>query len=398
MRLCDFADFILYIQEEYSKLKLTKRMLRKNGNKKRRKELKTMKKTIALLLAILTVFGLAACGKTDAPVASNQAAPTQEAIVEVAPADDANNYSGTVMLYSSMQEDQLVAIKQGFEAKYPGITVEYYFAGTSKVVTKISTEAQAGHVDADVIWVGDAADYVSFKKANILQQYSSPEAEGAIDAKFIDPEGYYTAARLVGVGISYNTGLVTEEEAPKTWNELLDPKWNDQIVMSDPGSAGTTKYWMNAMMCSDKYGTDFMQKLKDNGCYLESGTTATHNQLAASAYKVGVCLDYVTANLSSEGSPIAFLYPEDTISIPSPIGLVADCKNEENGKLLYDFILSKEGQEILVANNLISVRNDVEQAADVATMAAKAMECDLAKLASQGEANLDAFNKIFGLS
>jgi iron(III) transport system substrate-binding protein len=305
-------------------------------------------------------------------------------------------YSGKVMLYSSMQEDQLMAIKEGFEKKYPGVTMEYYFAGTSKVVTKISTEAQAGHVDADVIWVGDAADYVSFKEEGILQQYSSPEAAG-LDPNYIDAEGYYTAARLVGVGIAYNTVTVKPEDAPKTWNDLLDPKWKDQIVMSDPGTAGTTKYWMNAMMCSDKYGADYMQKLKDNGCLLESGTTATHNQLAAQAYQVGVCLDYVTANLVAEGSPIAFLYPEDTVSIASPIGLVKDCNNEENGKLLYDFILSKEGQEILVANNLVSVRSDVEQSVDLSAIPS-ILECDFAKLASDSGSNLENFNKIFGLS
>ena len=310
---------------------------------------------------------------------------------------DSNNteqtYSGKVMLYSSMQEDQLMAIKEGFEKKYPGVTMEYYFAGTSKV---ISTEAQAGHVDADVIWVGDAADYVSFKEEGILQQYSSPEAAG-LDPNYIDAEGYYTAARLVGVGIAYNTVTVKPEDAPKTWNDLLDPKWKDQIVMSDPGTAGTTKYWMNAMMCSDKYGADYMQKLKDNGCLLESGTTATHNQLAAQAYQVGVCLDYVTANLVAEGSPIAFLYPEDTVSIASPIGLVKDCNNEENGKLLYDFILSKEGQEILVANNLVSVRSDVEQSVDLSAIPS-ILECDFAKLASDSGSNLENFNKIFGLS
>lgn len=98
-----------------------------------------------------------------------------------------------------------------------------------------------------------------------------------IDAAYIDPDGYYTAARLVGVGIACNITAVSADEAPRTWEDLLDPKWNDQIVMSDPGTADTTVYWMNAMMCSGKYGTGYMQKLYDNGCYLESGTTATHS-------------------------------------------------------------------------------------------------------------------------
>ena len=363
-----------------------------------------MKKLLSMLLASVMVLSLlAGCGggtqpssaaPDPAPAPSSDAGSTATA---PAPESNAPDASGKVMLYSSMQEDQLVAIKEGFEKKYPGITMEYYFAGTSKVVTKISTEAQAGHVDADVIWVGDAADYVSFKENDILQPYTSPELDGgAIDKAYVDPEGYYTAGRLVGVGIAYNNATVTAEEAPKTWSDLLDPKWKDQVVMSDPGTAGTTKYWMNAMMCSDKYGADYMQKLKDNGCLLESGTTATHNQLAASAYKVGVCLDYVSANLIKDGSPITFLYPEETVSIASPIGLVKDCNNEANGKLLYDFILSKEGQEILVANNLVSVRTDVTQSVDLTTIPSF-LECDMAKLAADSDANLTDFNSIWGL-
>lgn len=305
--------------------------------------------------------------------------------------------SGTVMLYSSMQEDQLIAIKQGFEKTYPGIKMEYYFAGTSKVMTKIATEAQAGKVGADVIWVGDPADYVSFKSLGILQAYSSPEA-AAIDAAYIDPEGFYTGARMMNMGIAYNTVFVKPEEAPTSWLELLDQKWNDQIVVTDPGTAGTTKFWMNALMSSEKYGPEFMQNLKNNGTYVESGSTATHNQVAAGAYKVGVCLDYITANLANEGSPIAFVFPEDTVAIFSPIGLVNKATNEENGKLLYDFILSKEGQEILVKNNLISVRNDVDQGnVDVAAIAAKALSIDLKGMAEKNEENLAKFDSIFGI-
>ena len=345
---------------------------------------KWFKATCVGVCALTLVGGLTACGSKQV------AAPVEGA----SPIDSAK---GTVMLYSSMQEDQLIAVKEAFEKKYPNVKMEYYFAGTSKVITKIATEAQSGRVDADVIWVGDPADYASFKKQNILQQYSSPEAT-TIDTAYIDSQGYYTGARLMNMGIAYNTTLVTPEEAPKSWNDLLDSKWNDQIVMTDPGSSGTSKYWRNALMTHEKYGEEFMQKLKDNGTYLESGTTATHNQLAASAYKVGVCLDYVTANLANEGSPIAFVFPEDTVSIFSPIGLVANCANEVNGKLLYDFILSKEGQEVLVANSLISVRNDVEQSdTDVTGIAAKTIETDLEVMVEKEEENAEKFDKIFGL-
>ena len=304
--------------------------------------------------------------------------------------------AGKVMMYSSMQEDQLVAIKRGFEAKYPDITMDYYFAGTGRVITKIATEHQAGQVAADVIWVGDPADYISFKKEGILAQYSSPEAKN-IDTKFIDPEGYYTGARMMNMGIGYNSALVEPENAPQSWNDLLDPKWEGQIVMTDPSSAGTTKYFVAALLASPEYGEEYFKKLRANGCELESGTTATHNQVAASAYQVGIMLDYVSHNLMAQGSPIGFTYlKKDLISIFSPIGLVKGSPNNENGKLLYDFILSKEGQEILIANNLLSVRNDIKQeGVDVEDIAKSAMNVDLQALADNSDKILNTFDNIF---
>ena len=351
--------------------------------------MKSMKKTYKFiglaLVMVLLMASLIGCGSNNDKPGGSQSG------------GESSGKGGAVMLYSSMQEDQLIAIKEGFNKKYPDVNMEYYFAGTGKVITKIATEAQSGQVGADVIWVGDPADYASFKKENILQTYSSPEAD-KIDPAYIDPEGYYTGARMMNMGISYNTNLVSEEEAPKTWNDLLDPKWNDQIVMTDPGSSGTSKYWRNAIMTHSKYGVDYMQKLRDNGTYLESGTTATSNQLAAGAYKISVSLDYVTANLANEGSPLGFIYPEDTVSIFSPLGLVAKAKNEDNGKLLIDFILSKEGQEILVKNNLISVRSDVDQGdTDVPGIAEKALDFDLDDAVENEEKNAEEFNRIFGL-
>ena len=190
---------------------------------------------------------------------------------------------------------------------------------------------------------------------------------------------------------------VTKEEAPKNWNDLLDPKWKGQIVMTDPGTAGTTKYAVGALMASKDYGPEYFRKLKENGTELQSGTTATHNQIAAGAYKVGMCLDYVTENLKTKGSTIEFVYPEkDGISIYSPIALVKGAANMDNGKLLYDFILSKEGQDVLVANNLLSVRKDIKQRdVTIEEIAAHAMNIDLATLAANANKVLDDFDAIF---
>jgi len=328
-----------------------------------------MKKVIAFLVALMLVMSLSA----------SLAEP-----------------SGKVMLYSSMQEAQLQAIEQAFEAKYPTVDMEYYYAGGGKLVTKMTTEAKdGGQIASDVVWLGDPSDYEAFKANGWLEPYVSPETEH-IAKEYMDPEGYYTAGRLVTMGIAWNVGLVDEADAPKTWNDLLDPKWFNQIIMTDPSQASTTKYWMAAMMQSEKYGEAYFQALKDNGVELESGTTATHNRVADASYMVGICLDYVSANLMAQGSPMNFHYTtDDVITMTSPIALIKGCANEDNGKLLMDFILSKEGQEVLVANNLVSVRDDVEMQVDTSAIASVNMAVDYNDLGANLQSYLDKFNHIF---
>ena len=303
--------------------------------------------------------------------------------------------SGEVMLYSSMQEAQLQAIKKAFEAKYPTVEMKYFYAGGGKLVTKMTTEAQGdGQIACDVVWLGDPSDYEVFKANGWLTPYVSPETEHIAKA-YMDPDGYYTAGRLVTMGIAWFIG-VDEADAPKTWNDLLDPKWKGQIIMTDPAQASTTKYWMAAMMQSEKYGEAYFQALKDNGVELESGTTATHNRVADASYMVGICLDYVSANLMAQGSPMNFHYTtDDVITMTSPIALIKGCANEDNGKLLMDFILSKEGQEVLVANNLVSVRDDVEMQVDTSAIASVNMAVDYNDLGANLMNYLDKFNHIF---
>ena len=329
-----------------------------------------MKKFVALVLSLIMVLSMASVAMAEP--------------------------SGKVMLYSSMQEAQLQAIEQAFEAKYPGVDMEYYYAGGGKLVTKMTTEAQdGGQIASDLVWLGDPSDYEAFKAKGWLQPYVSPETEH-IAKEYMDPEGYYTAGRLVTMGIAWNIGLVEEADAPKTWEDLLDPKWQNQIIMTDPAQASTTKYWMAAMMQSEKYGPAFFEKLRANGVELESGTTATHNRVADASYMVGICLDYVSANLIAEGSPMAFHYTtEDVITMTSPVAMIKGCANEENAKLLMDFILSKEGQEVLVANNLVSVRDDVEMQVDTSAIAAINMTVDFNDLGENLQNYLESFNKIF---
>jgi iron(III) transport system substrate-binding protein len=105
----------------------------------------------------------------------------------------------------------------------------------------------------------------------------------------------------------------------------------------------------------------------------------------------------VTSNLAEAGAPVTFRYPKkDLVSIYSPLGLVAHCANEQNGKLLYDYILSKEGQEILVKNNLISIRDDVKQAdRGMDAISQRTIQTDLDWIAENSDEIMSRFDKIF---
>ena len=188
----------------------------------RRKEI--MKKFFLLLAASAMLIGC-----------TNKPASTSTTTTE-------NTNSGgksKVMLYSSLKEQQLEALKEGFEAAHPEYSLDYYAAGTSKVATKIATEKQSGQIATDLVWIGDPSNYVTFKEQGILEAYESPEA-AKIDEKFKDPEHFYTGARLVVMGLTTNTNTVPENEVPKTWKDLLKDDFKGQIVMTDQGESGTT--------------------------------------------------------------------------------------------------------------------------------------------------------------
>ena len=108
-----------------------------------------------------------------------------------------------------MQEEEIQAIKEGFEAKYPQITMNYFFAGTNKVLTKLATEMQSGEISADLVWTGAPSDYRKLKENRYLSPYISPQAIN-INEAFMDEHHYYIGGRLMSAVIAYNTDLVSE--------------------------------------------------------------------------------------------------------------------------------------------------------------------------------------------
>lgn len=302
-----------------------------------------------------------------------------------------------VMLYSSLKDSQLAAIREGFMKKYPNITMDYYTAGTGNVMTKLATEHQSGGIAADMIWVGDPTNYLAFKRDGLLMPYDSPVAADIPD-KFKDPDRLYMSARLIMLGFVYNTELLKEEEVPKKWEDLLKPEFKDYIALTDPTTAGTTMFTVAGLIQNPKYGWDFMEKLKANGLRLENGSSAVVNKAAAGEYKVSIGVDYIARTVMAQGATVGFAYPEDDIPIiESPIAIIKNTKNLEAAQKLYDYIISDEGQAVLVAEHTMPINPamKLEGAIDVKEAGQKMLPVDPEGLLRDKLDILKKFDSIF---
>lgn len=305
--------------------------------------------------------------------------------------------SGSVMLYATLKESQLTAIKKAFGEAHPDIKFDYYAAGAGTVMTKIATEQQAGQIGCDIVWVGEPTNMMTLKAQDMFMPYESPEA-AAIDAAYKDPDNMYIGARLVVMGIAYNTAMVPEEKAPKKWEDLLDDQFTDQLMLTDAVESGTMAYCLGALVQNEKYGWKLFEQLKEKQhAVLNSSATGTHNEIAAGGYLATIAVDYVTQTLTKKGSPIKFVYPEqDAVIISGPMGIMKTTKNEAAAKVFYDWILSKEGQTVLANADATPIRSDVVRAGSVSVSDIHAMEkIDDVKMVLNSEEYFNKFDSLF---
>jgi iron(III) transport system substrate-binding protein len=302
-----------------------------------------------------------------------------------------------VMLYSSMKDDQLAAIKAGFTKQYPEIKMDYYTAGTGDVMTKITTEQQAGGISADLIWVGDPTHYVDMKAKGMLETYVSPEAQ-YVPAMFRDPDNQFCGARIVTMGFVYNTQQVKPEEVPKTWEDLLSPRFKDLVGFTDPTFSGTALTTLAGLTADDAYGWAYMEKLKQNGLKLEKGSSSVVTKVGAGEYQVSIGADYIARTMINQGSTMGFVLPEKGVPlVASPIAIFKGTKNLEAAQILYDFILSEAGQTILVDTFTSPVRIGMKLAGvdPIDEIASRSFTVDEVALISEKQSYLDRFDSIF---
>lgn len=339
-----------------------------------------MKKTRYLVVALLVVAAMlaalvAGCGGGDKKPAAD--------------APKSQGPKGTVMIYTSIYPDIIELIKPALKKQFPDLDVQWFQAGTEKVMAKVAGEIEAKKIQADLLMVADPSYYLTLKEQNLLLKYDSPNRKDVKLNK--DADGYWTGVRISNMVIAYNSSKVTDP--PKTFKELTDAKWKGKIAMPSPLLSGTA--YVAAGELSSKYTWKYFEDLKANGLVVEEGNSAIQNKLLRGEYQAVMILEENILKMADKGEPVKVVYPEDgTIVIPSPIAIFNTSRNQDAAKAVLDWFISKEGQEVIVKGWMHSVRDDVappKGAPALKTFIDKAIKPDWVKLSKENEKTKEVF-------
>ncbi len=299
-----------------------------------------------------------------------------------------------LMVYTSMKESLIGKIREVFVKKHPEIAFDYYSAGAGKLMAKIAAERQSGKIATDILWTSEIPDFYQLKSQGVLEKYVSPEAK-FIQSPVKDPEGYFTPARLGTLGIAYNTKKVTSP--PKSWQDLLDGRFKGGVGIANPALSGTAM--VSVAMLVNNLGWDYIEKLKGNGSIMGQGSGQVVDDTASGDLKACIGVDYITVDKMQKGATVGFVYPKEMLVIPSPVAIFKGTPNLKAAQKFVDFLLSKEGQEIVALSGTLPIRNDVPILQGFGLVkpeeaVRRAMKIDYVKMINEKEGIIQKFSSI----
>jgi len=262
---------------------------------------------------------------------------------------------GSVVLYSTLTVADSKALSDAFQRKY-GIPVMSWRGGSEKIVQRAITEARAGRHDADVFEMNGPQMEILYRE-KLLEEFRSP-AFADIPAAAFPPHRHYVADRFAFYVMAFNTRLVKPEEAPRTYEDALDPKWRGKIALE-----ATDAVWFAAVVkaMGEERGLAYFRKLAAMKPQMRTGHILLAELVAAG--EVPLTLTAYNNNvetLKEKGAPIEWRALQPAFGRPSSIGLAKRAAHPHAALLFVDFVLSREGQEILRKANRVPSSRAVE--------------------------------------
>ena len=304
-----------------------------------------MKKILALVLALVMILSLVACGAKEEPAATE--APKAEAAPEAAPAAPAEktpaDYTGNLVVYSPHDADPLNAGVALFQAAYPNINVEVIAAGTGELCQRVV--AESANPQGDVLWGGGAdtlAAYVDYFAPYVCAN------DDVIGDAYKDAADLWIGESPLPMVIIYNKTLIDEADVPKTWDDLCNENLKGKIAYASPAKSGSAYTQLCTMLFSkpsldegwamvEKFIANLDGKIQDS-----SGNC--HKLVAAGEYAIGVTIEK-SAVLYNDNPDIGYIYPAKNSAVPDGVAMIKGCPNEENAKLFIDFVTGLDCQK-----------------------------------------------------
>lgn len=268
---------------------------------------------------------------------------------------------GKVVFYSGMIENQaLRPLVEAFKKKYPFVAVEYWRGDSRGLVQKALTERRAQRFIGDIVESTGGAEVLI--KAGAVQPFSSPAA-ALYPATYADKEGMWAASRLNYFGLAYNTRQVSAADVPKTYADLLNPKWRGAIAWRADSEVGAGLFIASVLRSMGKEaGEAYLKKLSAQRIVNYAGSArALVDRVGEGEYRIALEI-YAHHPLISKakGAPLDTQMLDPATSSLSTIQLVRGAPHPYAAMLMIDFVLSKEGQETLRAAQYLSPNPSVE--------------------------------------
>jgi ABC-type Fe3+ transport system substrate-binding protein len=254
---------------------------------------------------------------------------------------------GQVTWYTTQIVNQFARpAAEAFQKKY-GIKVSYVRADSKAVTLRVLNEGRAGHVLADVF--DGTAGVAPLKKVNLVEKWV-PDSVNRLEKQFIDPNGYWSATNLYVLSPAFNTKLIPAADAPKSLEDLLDPKWKGKITWNASptmsGSAGFVGMIVTSM--GEQKGREYLQKLAQQNIFpLQMSAREVLNQVIRGESQIALNIFNNHAVISAaEGAPVAWIPTQPVTGVLSVASLTHGAPHPNAGKLFIDFLVSPEGQQI----------------------------------------------------
>jgi iron(III) transport system substrate-binding protein len=256
---------------------------------------------------------------------------------------DGARKEGQMVYYTSMDITNAQQLVRAFQEKFPFIKVDIVRTGSEKVLTRVLAEANAKKLKADVIQSSTPHMY-AYKQKNLVLKYLSPEAE-AFPESAVDPEGYWVSFYENVYVLGYNTKLVSTKEAPKSFDDLLQPRWKGRMAIDSKDAR-----WYGAIdqIWGRKKTMDFMTRLSQQQLAVRTGKTLMIQLLAAGEFDISISayLDAV-GEFKSKGASVEWVYLDPVLVSGHPIFIPTTAPHLNAATLFVDFMLSEKGQEAI---------------------------------------------------